>query len=904
MSKLNYNSTMSRVKDRIDLSEHILKHEKELDQVSHGYQGSCSKVLGSCTKPAENNKSSMCFSINADEGYFNCFSCDAGGDIIAYEADRLSVSRTEALLSLCREYNIEPDYEDETESERKQRIENEKKSKDVRDVLSGFEKFTKAKLGDVHKDYLISRGFTEQSIADFGIGYCPSEADIFISRYDTGVLVSSGLFTDKGFPVLANRIVFPLKRGKQPYHFVGRIFNGSDNEPKYIGSRSTKKNGANTSAVSRDFLTFGKLNAKMKDEKTLKPILLLEGCVDGFLAEQELSDDYVIAACLGVNATKEQMQEFATMLVSSRCTLRDIIVCFDSESHNVGWTRAKKTIIELTGIIRELLIREQGRIEKKSDKDIEAEIKDPETKPNFMPKFKMTMLRKPPEFDKIDLSEYVERGLIEELRYWIENSITVSYYEMYLINDPERFFGLEDGTKMRTFYEKRVADEIQWEGRYYIYHNEQLRRYEKGVYLDDDKRLLRLVDNKIGEKSATSLIKRVSDYIETTTKHLFEGYEIDKNLTDVNVLNGYIPFSKPSGSEIIPHSPFRVSFVQIPHRYNPDAECPKIERFFVDVLAEKDVVELMKGAAYTLTRDISQQKVFLMYGGGGNGKGVAMGIIQALIGDENFSAKDIARILEGRFSIAGLEHKLANFDADIKSIYLNDESVIKKFAGKDYIEAEHKGKDEFKFKPVTSLWFSSNFFIKSNDRSYGASRKWHYFGFDKKFTDTKFEDKNLVDKLTTEDELEGLLKLCWEYYNLLDVQGFVLTERSEQIKDESLKSSDFLRVFTDACFVESEGSNVLTEPAYFLFKEYVHVYGKKTITMTQKDFNDSVIRNSEGKIEKKTSGKDYGNRTSFRNIAVNVNTLNELEAHLEREPNEDDYYGDKIEIHDDSEASE
>ena len=887
---------MSRVKDRIDLSEHILKHEKELDQVSHGYQGSCSKVLGSCTKPAENNKSSMCFSINADEGYFNCFSCDAGGDIIAYEADRLSVSRTEALLSLCREYNIEPDYEDETESERKQRIENEKKSKDVRDVLSGFEKFTKAKLGDVHKDYLISRGFTEQSIADFGIGYCPSEADIFISRYDTGVLVSSGLFTDKGFPVLANRIVFPLKRGKQPYHFVGRIFNGSDNEPKYIGSRSTKKNGANTSAVSRDFLTFGKLNAKMKDEKTLKPILLLEGCVDGFLAEQELSDDYVIAACLGVNATKEQMREFAAMLVSSRCTLRDIIVCFDSESHNVGWTRAKKTIIELTGIIRELLIREQGRQDKKSDKDIEAEIKDPETKPNFMPKFKMTMLRKPPEFDKIDLSEYVERGLIEELRYWIKHSITLEYYEMYLINDPERFFGLEDGTKMRTFYEKRVADEIQWEGRYYLYHNEQLKRYEGGVYIDDKKDLFITIDEALGVKSSAYLIKRATEYLETVTRKLFQGYEIDSNLTDVNTLNGYIPFSKPEGSEIIPHSPFRVSFIQIPHEYDPEAECPKIEEFLYSVLNEHDIAEILKAIAYTLTRDVSKQKVFFMFGTGGNGKGVAMSIIQALLGEDNFSAKSITQILEGRFSIAGLEHKLSNFDADIKSVYLGDESVIKKFAGNDYIEAEHKGKPEFKFKPVTSLWFSSNFFIKSNDRSYGASRKWHYFAFDKTFSETDLEDEKLSIKLTAKNELQGLLKLCWEFHNLLDNAGFVMTERSEEVKHESLKSSDFLRVFTDECFVEDEKSNVLTTPAYFLFKEYVEVYGKKTISMTQKDFNDSVIRNSKGKITKKTA-HNYGNKKSFRGVAINTETLADLESHLEREPRDEDYYGDKIEVY-------
>ena len=254
-----------------------------------------------------------------------------------------------------------------------------------------------------------------------------------------------------------------------------------------------------------------------------------------------------------------------------------------------------------------------------------------------------------------------------------------------------------------------------------------------------------------------------------------------------------------------------------------------------------------------------------------------MRIVKELLGYENWSAKEIGRLTEGRFSTSGLETKLANFDPDIKSAFLRDVSVIKKFAGEDDIEAERKGKDEFGFKPITKLWFSSNFYVKTGDRSYGAARKWHYFGFDKRFSETDSEDSNLVDKLTVAEEMQGLLRWSWEFYNLLDEQGFVETERSADIKKETQENSDHVAKFANDFFVGEKGETVLRDPAYSAFLTYLEAIRFRG-NITQKDFKDGVYRALQSIVDpnEKTTDPSKGNRRVFRDVKFDIGAFDQF----------------------------
>ena len=79
------------------------------------------------------------------------------------------------------------------------------------------------------------------------------------------------------------------------------------------------------------------------------------------------------------------------------------------------------------------------------------------------------------------------------------------------------------------------------------------------------------------------------------------------------------------------HSPEIKSICQIPVTFDKDAKCPKINDFLENVVAEPDINLLCEMAGYCLTTDCSQQKAFMLYGMGSNGKSVFLALLEALI---------------------------------------------------------------------------------------------------------------------------------------------------------------------------------------------------------------------------------------------------------------------------------
>jgi putative DNA primase/helicase len=195
----------------------------------------------------------------------------------------------------------------------------------------------------------------------------------------------------------------------------------------------------------------------------------------------------------------------------------------------------------------------------------------------------------------------------------------------------------------------------------------------------------------------------------------------------------------------------------IPVVHNPEAKCPSIMKFLKEIVSAEDAEIILDFMAYCLWREYKFNNWILLNGAGQNGKTTLLNLIARFLGIHNVSAESLKRLLEGRFTVAQLYQKLVNIDADLSGdIFLRNTGEIKKLTGNDEIAGEKKHKDPFKFRNYAKLIFSCNKIPETGDDTDAWFRRLIIINFERQFLGDN-EDRNLIEKLTNEEELSGLL---------------------------------------------------------------------------------------------------------------------------------------------------
>lgn len=147
----------------------------------------------------------------------------------------------------------------------------------------------------------------------------------------------------------------------------------------------------------------------------------------------------------------------------------------------------------------------------------------------------------------------------------------------------------------------------------------------------------------------------------------------------------------------------------IPYDYNPKAYDDLMDKT-LDKLAcnDKSIRALLEEmAGYCLYRRNELGKAFILTGEGSNGKSTYLNCIKDMLGKQNYSVLDLAK-LDDRFSTCMMYRKLANIGDDIADGYIGDSSNFKKIVTGESIKAEQKGIPAFMFDPYCKLIFSAN----------------------------------------------------------------------------------------------------------------------------------------------------------------------------------------------------
>ncbi len=192
------------------------------------------------------NEKTPSFTVNEAKGFYHCFGCGAHGDIIKFEMEANGLPFLDAVEKLAYKAGLPMP---QLSHEHKQEMEKKASLYDIMEMAARFfEKNLRLTGGRPALEYLYNRGFGDDIIAKFRLGYAPNSnglkaflASKEISEKDMSEL---GLITvpeDKNRRVhdfFRDRVMIPImdKRGR-PIAFGGRLM--TDGQPKYLNSPET-----------------------------------------------------------------------------------------------------------------------------------------------------------------------------------------------------------------------------------------------------------------------------------------------------------------------------------------------------------------------------------------------------------------------------------------------------------------------------------------------------------------------------------------------------------------------------------------------------------------------------------------------------------------------------------------
>ncbi len=279
------------IKERLDIAEVVGSYTK-LTKSGQGYKARC---------PFHTEKTPSFYVSPIRQSYY-CFGCGAKGDIFTIVEEMEGLDFREALKMLAERAGVE--LKRFTPESSVSKSEKEKIYEALEDATKFFER--QLAQNSVAKDYLKSRGISEETIASWNLGYALAEWHSLYNHlqgegHSEEVLLKAGLIkpvpVDAGgasrgsrqpYDVFRDRLIFPLRdQSGRVIAFSGRAL-AKETEPKYL-------NSPDTVVFTKHEVLYGLDKAKEKIRRKDYAILV-EGQIDLVLSHQVGVDNTVASS--------------------------------------------------------------------------------------------------------------------------------------------------------------------------------------------------------------------------------------------------------------------------------------------------------------------------------------------------------------------------------------------------------------------------------------------------------------------------------------------------------------------------------------------------------------------------------------------------------------------------------
>ena len=291
-------NTIQQIQSRIDIID-IVGSFVKLKKRGTNYLGIC---------PFHNERTPS-FTVSPAKEIYKCFGCGKSGNSIGFLMELEKYSYVEALRWLANKYNVEIE---ETEMSPENKV--LQSNADSLFIINNFAQqffsdylFNADEGRDIGLSYLKERGFREDIIKKFQLGFNPGDRDRFSTaalnaQYNIELLQKSGLVAirdNKPADNYRSRIIFPIhnQTGKI-LGFGARILKTNDKAPKYINTPENE-------IYVKSKILYGSYFARQAIDKA-DECLLVEGYTDVVSLHQAGIENVVASG--GTSLTQDQLR--------------------------------------------------------------------------------------------------------------------------------------------------------------------------------------------------------------------------------------------------------------------------------------------------------------------------------------------------------------------------------------------------------------------------------------------------------------------------------------------------------------------------------------------------------------------------------------------------------------------
>lgn len=339
--------------------------------------------------------------------------------------------------------------------------------------------------------------------------------------------------------------------------------------------------------------------------------------------------------------------------------------------------------------------------------------------------------------------------------------------------------------------------------------------YREGVYVRDENIITKRVAAAMGSKFSMTVLGQVNAHLLNIELPAVGLPDLARGYLDYIVLENGIYWWKED--RLREHNDLLGAMTKLPIVHDPILKPHSFLEWLTQVLGDDPEIHrhMWEVIGYLLMTGNPLQKIFLLYGEGGNGKGTMLRVIRALLGRANYSSISMHQLVDDRFATSGLFGKTANISGDLSSRFLSDPQILKEITGGDSISASRKFGHSFEFVPYAVPIFASNEFFRTSDNSIGWRRRWEVIDFVK-----KVEGERALDEQLLFDDAAGIFNYAMEGLRRVMERGkFAPPQAAQEATTRLHDAADPLMLWIDEDDAVRQGAEQ-SSPSADVYKRY------------------------------------------------------------------------------------
>ena len=491
-------------------------------------------LLGLC--PFHNEKTPS-FNVNPTRNIYKCFGCGKGGDSVSFLMEHESLSYPDALRYIANKYKIEIEETKPSAEQQANQLEGESLYIINQYAVKYYtDQLLQTDIGkSVGLGYFKQRGFREDTIKKFNLGFSSAERDGFTRKavkegYNIELLRKVGLTTATDNDFFRNRVIFPIHSlsGKIAA-FAGRILTKEASGPKYLNSPESE-------IYNKSKTLYGLFHAKQAIRKH-DECMLVEGYTDVISLNQGGIENVVASS--GTSLTIDQIRLI-------RRYTQNILILYDGDMAGIkAAVRGIELIVEQDANVKIVLLpdnHDPDSFFKEKGHTGFLEYVDANKKDFLL--FRLGIAAKEIENDPVKKSAFI-REMVQTLAK-IPDSIKRSVYikecalqlkidERILVNETNKLLlkNLSDKKAAREFPPEPKEDSAFPDDTHVVYpekkqsvqnHEHQEKDLVRVLMKFSDK----IFDENVGLTVAQYIVKNISDILDKFDVPLYQ-----KIITDV-----------------------------------------------------------------------------------------------------------------------------------------------------------------------------------------------------------------------------------------------------------------------------------------------------------------------------------------------------------------------------------